>query len=502
MSVTRKMEIEQELKHSLGPENVSKDPQILERYSKDQSFTTPCRPDYVVYVRTVREIQTVIKIANKHKVPVIPFSSGMNLRGATIPSQGGIILDMSRMNKILEINEREGWVLIEPGVTYMQLQDKLEEKGLRVMIPFGVPPSRSVISSIIEGDPSIAAASFEYGNARYMDLEIVLPTGEIYRLGKWKVFVDGKWGTPGGGGIIGEGGAEAWLWEGAQGTFGVITKMVVKVEHLSNIRKVFFISLDSLEKIAEPLRRIQRRELGLDCFLLNNFNLAALINDEWDVPQSFPCKSLPSAKFNELRKKLPRWTLIIHLSGLPYFPEEKVAYEEAELRQICEELNIIPSLTINGIVGLQDLLLKTIIRPWVILKKARFKGAFHDVSFYARLGRVVELWNTIIELAEKYDYPPNDIGAYILPIERARYLYCEFDFHRDPENLEESEKVKNLWLATNETVMDKGALLARSYGPLARIFWRRVDPAYVEKLKALKKELDPNDIMNPGKLCF
>ena len=496
------MGIEEELKNSLGTENVSTDPQILERYSKDQSFTRPCRPDYVVYVKTVKEIQKVIKIANKYKVPVIPFSSGMNLRGATIPNQGGIILDMSKMNRILEINKREGWVLIEPGVTYAQLQDKLEENGLRVMIPFGVPPSRSALSSIIEGDPSIAAASFEYGNARYMDLEIVLPTGEIYRLGKWKVYVDEKWGTPGGGGIIGESGAEEWLWEGAQGTLGVITKMVVKVEHLSDVRKVFFIPFDSLEKMAEPLRRIQRKELGLDCFLLNNFNLAALINDEWELPQSFPCESVPSAKFDELRRKLPRWILIIHLSGLPYFPEDKVAYEEAELLRTCEELNIVPSLTIDGIEGLQDLLLKETIRPWGILKKARFKGAFHDVSFYARVSKVAELWDTVIGLAGKYAYHPDDIGAYILPIERARYCYCEFDFHRDPNDPEESERVKNLWLEANEAVMDKGAILARSYGPLARIFWRRVDPVYVEKLRALKKELDPNDIMNPGKLCF
>jgi len=496
------MELEEELKRIVGSENVLTDPQTLERYSKDQSFTSPCRPDFVVYAKNVDEVQKIIRLANKYNVPITPLSSGMNFRGEAIPSQGGIILNLSKMNKILEINKKEGWVLIEPGVTYAQLQDELEKHGLRVMIPFGVHPSKSVISSIIEGDPSIAAASFEYGNALYMDLEIVLPTGDIYRLGKWKVYVNGRWGTPGGGGIIGEKGAEEWLWEGAQGTLGVITKMVVKVEHLSNVRKVFFITFDSLKEFVEPLRRIQRKELGLDCFVLNSFNLAAIINDEWALPDSLPCESIPSAKFDKLRKKLPKWVLIIHLSGLPYFPEDKVAYEEAELRRTCEELNLIPSSTVVGMEGLQDVFLKEIIRPWSVLKKARFKGAFHDVAFYSKLSKVYELYDVIEEVAKKYDYPLDCIGAFLLPIERARYCYCEFDFHRDPKDPEDSIRVRELWLEANEVVMNRGALLARSYGPLAEIFWKRVDPIYVEKLRALKRELDPNNIMNPGKLCF
>ncbi|MEM2915290.1 MAG: FAD-binding oxidoreductase [Candidatus Bathyarchaeia archaeon] len=494
--------IKEELRKIVGAENVLSDPETLEQYSKDQSFARPCRPEYVVYVKNVEEVRKVIKLANERKIPVIPMSSGMNLRGATIPNHGGIILNLSKMNKILEVNDKEGWVLIEPGVTYSQLQDEIERRGLRVMIPFGIPPSRSVISSIIEGDPSIAAASFEYGNALYMDLEIVLPTGDIYRLGKWKVCTRGEWGIPGGGGIMGEKGAEEWLWEGAQGTLGIISKMVVKVEHLSDVRKVYFIPFDSLGKILEPLRRIQRKEIGLDCFILNNFNLAAIINEEWTLPEHFPCEQISSSKFDTLRRDLPKWVLIIHLSGLPYFPEEKIRYEETALKKTCEEYNVIPSLTVAGIEGLQDIFLKEILRPWSVLKKARFKGAFHDVAFYTNLSKVTELWDVVTDVAKQYSYDVNNIGAFILPIERGRSCYCEFDFHRNPKDPEDSNKIRRLWLKANEAVMERGALLAKCYGPLNEIFWKKVDPIYVEKLRALKYELDPNNIMNPGKLCF
>lgn len=99
--------------------------------------------------------------------------------------------------------------------------------------------------------------------------------------------MNGKWGTPGGGGIIGEKVAEEWLWEGAQGTLGIITKMVVKVEHLSNVRKVFFIPFDLLGRVIEPLRRIQRKELGLDCFVINSFNLAAIVTESGHCQKAF-----------------------------------------------------------------------------------------------------------------------------------------------------------------------------------------------------------------------
>ena len=263
-------EVKKELEEDLGSENVLTDPEILKAYSKDQSFTRPCLPDFVVFARSVEDVQKVLKIANKHLIPVIPYSSGKNFHGATIPSQGGIILNLSKMNKIMELRERERWVSIEPGVTYAQLQQELEKHGFRVMIPFATSPSKSVISSIMELEPTIASASFEYGNAIHMDMEIVLPTGEILRWGKWRVFRDGRWNLPAGGGITGEKYMYEALWHKAQGTLGVITKLVVKVEHLSKVNRIFFIPFNKLEDAIEPIRRIQRRELGLESFLLKN----------------------------------------------------------------------------------------------------------------------------------------------------------------------------------------------------------------------------------------
>ncbi|RLG91564.1 MAG: hypothetical protein DRO36_03955, partial [Candidatus Hecatellales archaeon] len=369
-----------EITRILGREKVVTEEGILREYSRDQSFTRPCMPDAIVFAEKVEDVQNVIKIANKNLTPVIPYSSGMNLCGATIPSQGGIILNLTRMNKILQVSLRERWVLIEAGVTYKQLTDELKKHGLRVMIPFGTPPSRSVVSSIIEGDPTLASASFDYGNSLYMDLEIVLPTGDLLRIGKGMVYINGEWAPVGGGGIYGAQNVYSWLWQSAHGTLGIVTKMVVKAEYLPKARKIFFLTFDRLEDSIEVVRRIQRREIGLECFAVNSFNLAAILTKEWKIPEKFPCRIRRSEEFEALKTKLPRWVYIIHLTGLPYFPEEKIAYEEEALNEVCKEFNIKPKTTILNI-GEEEIISREILEPWGVLKKANYKGSIHPVCF-------------------------------------------------------------------------------------------------------------------------
>jgi FAD/FMN-containing dehydrogenase len=485
-----------------GRDRVSTDAKVLASYSKDQSFVRPCLPDYVVHVENVREVEDVLKAANDTKTPVVPVSSGMNLRGAAIPKEGGIVLDLSRMNKIGQVNEHEGWVVIEPGVTYGQLAQELEKYKLRVMMPLGVPSSRSVITSIFEGDPSLASASFEYGNSLFLDTEIVLPEGWTWRVGKWRNRISGEWSTPGGGGHVTTN-QYPWLWEMAQGTLGVITRLVVKAEYsATQVSKVFVIPFDKLETAIEPLRRIQRKELGLECFLLNDFNLAAIRAEDWAVPGSFPCSKVAPDGFSSLRSRLPKWTLVIHLAGLPYFPEEKVAYEEEALKNMCIEMGLPLAQTVAGEEGLEATLLDLILHPWLALKKANFRGSFHPVSFYTVLRNAPEFEAAIFNLAQEHGYAAGDIGEYLLPIERGRNCYLEFDFHCELDKPESLERVKDLWLKANKLCADRGAVLAKPYGQCADIIYSRVQASYVDLLKKWKKALDPNNIMNPGKLCF
>jgi len=480
-----------ELENIFGKENVMDDSEVLQRYSQDQSFVGPKMPQWVVFPKKVEQIQEMVKIANQNKIPIIPFSSGLNFHGATIPDQGGIILDMSKMNRVAEVNKRNWWVVIEPGVTYGQLQDELSSFGLRVMIPWGVPPTRSVLSSQMERDPNLSYASFEYGADRILDIEVILPEGEIYRTGGWGATDKPK----------GSFNLQHRFWTGAQGTLGIVSKLGLKLEYLPEDGKVFFLCFDRFEDALAPLRMIQRKEIGLECFLLNNFNLAATVAQDWEIPEIFPTKPKESKDFAKLRKSLPEWTMIVSLPAAPYFPEDKFAYEEEALMKVGFDFNVEILNTIPGINNLAAFFVSELLRPWNILKKFNYRGSVHDVSFKSPLKKVPLFIDIIESMAKKHKYPLEDIGGYVLPIERGRASHCEFDFHCNLENEEEKKKVKKLWLETSRALIDAGAFFDRPYGPWAEMVFSRAG-SYTEKLKELKKALDPNNIMNPGKLCF
>ncbi|MCX8043654.1 MAG: FAD-binding oxidoreductase [Desulfobacterota bacterium] len=485
------MSLSSDLQAYFGSEAVSTDPLVLDAYRQDQSFVKPRRPDAVVKVKDVTQIQELIRYANKTLIPVIPFSSGLNLHGGTIPTQGGIVIDMSGMNRILMIDDKNWSAVIEPGVTAQQLQDELSRHNLRALLPFGIHPRRSALTSFVERDPAVAAASFEYGNEHIMDTELVLPTGELFRTGLWSA--GEKPGSP-------LGPVRAMLnrlWTGAQGTLGIFTKINIKVEYLPMQRMVRLFHFDAFPEIIEPLRVMQRREIGWECFVINNVNAAALFCESWMVPEQLPTDLRDASEFYALRKALPPWLLVVCMNGGPRLPEEKLAYEVAALDEVARQTGM--SRYENDVY--EDLLCREMIRPWGILKKFCYRGAVHDVSFKTTLRRVPEFQRILLEVLNRYGYPFDDVGVYILIMERGRAVHCEIDIHGGIPGTEDAERIYQLWLEISERFIDEGAFFDRPYGAWAPLVYSRAG-TYTEKLKQIKKSLDPNNIMNPGKLCF
>lgn len=472
--------------------DVRSDPELLKTYTKTQAFVQGFLPHCVVFARSREDVVRTIMIANEMKVPVVPRSSPLSVYGEGIPREGGaIVLDLSRMVN-LEVNEDDWIAVIEPGVTYERLLSEAKERGLRCMVPLGAHRLKSVLTSYLEGDPSLSATSFEFGNDLITNLEVVLPTGEIIKTGSWSL----EGGRPGG----------QWgpvqkdvfrLWMGAQGTLGIVTRMAIKLWWLPKVRKVFFMGFDSVEEALEAMRRTQRMELGMECFLLNDFNMAALLTKEWTPPEDLPCERIPSASFHSLKKKIPEWVLVIISEGWPYFPEDKVGQEESDLLDLCRGLHVEILTELRGVRGAAGEVGMLVEKPWLALKKARYKGSFHTLRFYTSASKVRTFEDLIKDMAHAYDYPLTDIGGYVLSIERGRSVYCEFDLHCDLSNEEEKARVRELWLRLNEALASEGAYLAKLYGPLADILLSKVG-MYATKLKDLKKELDPNNVLNPG----
>lgn len=141
MHVTSQDAIVNELGSIVGKENATASKHIRYAYSYDLSFVTPKLPDYVVMATTVEQIQGVLRLANREKIPVVPYTAGTNIGGLTIPERGGILLDLKRMNKIVKLDTESNYAVIEPGVSHAQLASALYKHNLRFGWPVGPPLS-------------------------------------------------------------------------------------------------------------------------------------------------------------------------------------------------------------------------------------------------------------------------------------------------------------------------------------------------------------------------
>ena len=177
--------VTKELNDIVGGENVYGEPDVLDIYSRDHSFALPIRPQCVVKPTNTESIQALVRWANQTGTGLIPVSSGPpRFRGDTIPSiSGTVIVDLSGMKKIININRRNRVAVIEPGVTYTQLQPELAKEGLRLANPLLPRRNKSVVASILEREPMLIPRYQWIMLEPLRTLEVIFGDGELLRTG-------------------------------------------------------------------------------------------------------------------------------------------------------------------------------------------------------------------------------------------------------------------------------------------------------------------------------
>ncbi len=486
------MSIKEELLRLVGPESFTDDPAVLKAYSTDFSLVPPGAANYVVKPKKTEEVHDVIKLANAHSIPVVPVSSRVHFHGTTIPKQGGIILDLTTMNNVLEIDALNKRVRIEAGVTWEQLTSELAKKGFRMVMPLLPHPLRSVVTDYLEREVLINTV-YDYGEP-LQSMEVVWPTGEVFRTGS--ASVTGYPDSPSKGANPSGPGLDFYRFlQGAQGTMGVVTWANLKIEYLPKIDKILFAPVDDLDYAIEFLYRILRIRIGQECLLLNSINLATIIADDWH------------SDFEKLRASLPPWTLILVISAFQRRPEEKIQYEEQALEEILRnefpEIHIADHLP--GSPGLGKKLLPMLRKPWpeqVTYWKQRPKGGCQSLFFITKPTWVSRFVGKIAEMAASHGYPIADVGGYLQPIEHNRACQLEFNFFYDPASYSEVERVRGLYGEAAKVLLSEGALFTRPYGEeLTQLVYEKAAD-YTMTLRRVKNIFDPNNIMNPGNLCF
>jgi FAD/FMN-containing dehydrogenase len=485
------MDIKTKLSEVVGAKNFSDDYNQLQAYATDFSYTPAGAPNYVVKPANSEEVSAVIKFCNEKNIPVVPCSSKIHFYGATIPKEGGVVLDMSRMDNILEIDADNRRVRFEAGVTWEKLTEELKKNGYRVIMPLTPPAERSVLTDFIEREEPTNQV-YDYGEP-LQAMEVVWPTGEIFRMGSASVngYPDSqsKGGNPSGPGLD-----FYRFFQCAQGTMGVVTWTNLKIESIPKMDKILFAPIDDLGYAIDFLYRILPRRIGQEVLLLNNMDLAAILAEEWP------------GDFDKLRDELPPWTLILVISGLLRRPEEKIAYEENFLTKVIknEFSDLQLGENLPGFPGLRKKLLPMLRSPWPVDVphwKSRVKGACQSLFFHTRPLLAQKFVAIVEEITSQYGYPISEIGMYIQPIEHNRACRPEFNFFYDPDNEVETAAIRALYKEVATALLNEGAIFTRPYGDLAPIVYEKA-ATYARTLRRLKRVFDPNNIMNPGNLCF
>ncbi|MBN1188157.1 MAG: FAD-binding oxidoreductase [Dehalococcoidales bacterium] len=171
--------ISDELKNAIGANKVKDDDVILVAYASDSSYVPFRKPNWVVLPETRDDVVEVLKIANKYKIPVTAFGRGVNIAGYGVPSVEGMVLDLRRMDKIVEINIDSGYAVIEPGVTFDQFAVALAEKGFRCPMPTGPGGGSPIGTYLMRPSQSLVTKRLD----PIVDLEVVLADGTVFNTG-------------------------------------------------------------------------------------------------------------------------------------------------------------------------------------------------------------------------------------------------------------------------------------------------------------------------------
>lgn len=482
-------EVCRQLKQVLGEQWVSDDPITNICYSRDQSIVRAKRPNMVAMPSSTKEVAEVVRIAQQYRIPITPYSTGINSGGGCIPEKGGIIIDMRRMDKILDIDETNMTMRIQPFVSFGWGQCEAQKIGMRLCNPTS-PPTPSILSNFLDKGIGLSSTKYGLGVDHIINMTVVLPDGEILKTGS------DAYHNIGNVNVAGPGPELNGMFESSYGIYGIVTEMTVQLyswpryEHFTGITN----EDEDLENVLKIMRDLVREDITEELFLFQDSYLAIGAAANNDGAELF-------------KKYAPRNALILYLGG---WTQEEVEIKKRQLDRFVKRHNLtyLPSSFLelfDQVLDAKRCLKITQYTP----RAERLRGSFLIFWFNTTLGNlppIARLYQQMLkeELADTDPYSAKDPfprechAIYVQPVEFARYCGVEMDVFWSPEDPESVKRTLPLAPVFIEKVLDLGGWYERT---LHFGLWQSPRlGTYFPLICEIKKILDPHNIMNPGRI--
>jgi len=438
--------------------SVSTNETILDQHGRDESAIPPVRPSAVVMPRSTEEVSKVLKYCNAEKIPVVAFGAGSSLEGHVLPLFGGISLDLTEMNKIIEIKTDDLVVRVEPGVHRLALNEKLATQGLF----FSVDPGADATLGGMASTGAAGTTTVRYGAMRdnVLALTAVMADGTVIRTGRETRKLSAGYDL-------------TRLLVGSEGTLAVITELTLRVFGIP-------------EKMAAAIVRFPTLSDGVTAATAIVRSGIAIARCEF-----LDAKCIKNVNSHDGLSLSEMPTLFFEFHGSPV----GVAEDAQSVKEIVEEFGG-SEFEWTADEGARRKL-------WQARHNAYWAGiAAHPgkraVSTDAAvpLSKLSEAVQIAEQILSKHSYPFSILGH-----------VADANFHcfiiTDPAKPEELEDVRHITHEITMKMIEMGGTCTGEHGigsgKIAALIEETGAPA-VSIMKLIKQTLDPNNILNPGKV--
>ena len=451
--------VRESLREIVGEENFTDSLIDLIAYAKDASEFKQ-RPDAAVWPVNRDQISAILVLANKEKLPVIARGAGTSLAGLAVPQEGGLILDLGRMDQIIQINIEDRLAIVQPGVVYDDLARALAPHGF-----FFPPDPASSAVCTLGGNVATNAGGIKgakYGTTKdyVLGLEVVLANGEVLHTGsKCMKSVSGF--------------DLSRLFVGSEGTLGVITEITLKINPRPPLTQTAMATFNVLEDAGMAVSEIMYSGILPSALEVADQQTLTAINQNTDL-------NLPEVEA----------LLVAEVDG---HTREETEFQLAKIIGIFEKNN---ASTVRKAESQEEAEALWTARKSAYGVAARINNNLFVEDLSVPMSKMADILRVISDIAEKYDLKIPTVGHV-----GDGNLHPIISF--DGTNPEEVKRVEEATEELFEKVIELGGTLTGEHGiGLAKAQLMPLEHADVamDVMRSLKGLFDPNNILNPGKM--